>query len=190
VARARNRDREGELRERLKATEAELRELKQALQKAERELERQRKARAQLEQQVDKRIEEAVKAALAELEVEHAATVRGLTEEGDRLRGRIEELESGREPPENTRTVTPTELAGKFASVLNELAAPAPTPGKQFSAALTRLEVEARGVLEAPETEKEEPRLRTGPGLDPAQLSTVRMSFRVLPHALEPPPEE
>jgi hypothetical protein len=198
---------ERELRERLKTTEAELGELRQAVQKNERELgrlhaveeqagelkqevERERKARAELERQVVRRIEESVKAALADVEVEHAATVRGLTEEHDRLRGRIEELEDRPEPPGKTRTVTPTELAGKFASVLDQLAAPAPAPGKQFSAALTRLEVEARGVLEAPETEEEEPRLRTGPGLDPAQLSTVRMSFRVLPHVLEPPPEE
>jgi hypothetical protein len=200
-------DLEGELRERLKTTEAELAELRQAAQKNERELgrlhaveeqagelkqeiERERKARAELERQVDGRIEASAKAALADVEVEHAATVRSLTEEGDRLRGRIEELEGRPEAPGPTRTVTPADLAGKFATVLDQLAAPAPAPGKQFSAALTRLEVEARGVLEAPEKEEEELRLRTGPGLDPAQLSTVRMSFRVLPHVLEPPPEE
>jgi hypothetical protein len=200
-------DLERELRERLKTSEAELGELRQAVQKNERELgrlhaveeqagelkqeiEREREARAELEQQVDRRIEESVKAALADVEIEHAATVRGLTEERDRLRDRLEELESRPVPPGETRTVTPTELAGKFASVLDQLAAPEPAPGKQFSAALTRLEVEARGVLEAPEKEEEEPRLRTGPGIDPAQLSTVRMSFRVLPHVLEPPSEE
>ena len=171
------RELERELRARLKTTEAELAELRQAVQKNERELgrlraveeqagelkqeiERERKARAALEQQVDRRIEESVKAALADVEVEHNATTRGLTEERDRLRVRNEELE--REKPDETRTVTPTELAGKFASVLDQLAAPTPAPGRQFSAALTLLEVEARGVLEAPESEKEEPLLRTG----------------------------
>jgi DNA repair exonuclease SbcCD ATPase subunit len=197
---------EGELRERLRTAEVELGELRQTIQANERELgrlhaieertgelkeevERERRARTELEQQVDRRIEDAVKAALADVEARHAETVRGLTAERGRLQERIEELEGRLEQPGETQTVTPTELAGKFASVLDELAAPEPVPGKQFSAALTSLEVEARGVLEAPAAAEEEPRLRTGGEIDPAQLSTVRMSFRVLPHILEPPEE-
>jgi chromosome segregation ATPase len=194
---------ERELRERLRTTEAELGELRQAIQTNERELgrlraieeraselkeevERERRSRTELEQQVDKRVEDTVKAALADVEAQHAETVRGLTAESGRLQERIEELEQRLQQPGETRTVTPTQLAGKFASVLDELAAPEPAPGKQFSAALTSLEVEARGVLEAPADAEDEPQLRTGAGIDPAQLSTVRMSFRVLPQVVEP----
>lgn len=143
----------------------------------------------EVEGSVDTRVRDAVKAALDDAEGRHEATVEELAAERDDLGRQVEQLRGQLEDKGVTGRVQPGELAGQFASVLEELAAAPPTPGRPFGAALTSLEVDARGVLEAPREGEEQPTLRTvESGVDPGQLSTLRMAFRLLPHAGEPPP--
>jgi len=152
-----------------------------------------RKERDQLLQRVsdidastDVRIRDAVKAALDESGAQHKTTVAKLTEERDGLAAQVETLRGQLEDKGVTGRVEPTELAGQFASVLDQLGTPTPQAGRPYSAALTSLEVEARGVLEAAAEGKTQPMLRTvESGVDPGQLSSLRMSFRLLPHAGE-----
>jgi predicted nuclease with TOPRIM domain len=147
---------------------------------------------ADLQTGVDQRVESAVRSALEQSDSQHKATVAQLNEEIDSLQTRVAELEGQVRDEGVTSRVTPTALAGHFAGMLDQLGTTAPTEGKQVTAALTNLEVEAKGVLEAPREGEDEPVLRTVEGGDvhPEALSTVRMSFRLLPHVLEPPPEE
>lgn len=134
----------------------------------------------------DTRIRDAVKAALDEATDRHKTTVEKITDERDGLAGQVETLRGQLEDKGVTGRVEPTELAGQFASVLDQLASPTPQAGKPYSAALTSLEVEARGVLEAAAEGKDQPMLRTvESGVDPGQLSSLRMTFRLLPHAGE-----
>lgn len=141
---------------------------------------------------VDERVESAVRSALEQSDTQHQATVAKLNEEIDALQKRVAELEGQVHEEGVTSRVTPTALASHFAGVLDELGTTTPAEGKQIAAALTNLEVEAKGVLEAPREGEEEPVLRTVEGGDvhPDLLSTVRMTFRLLPHVMEPPPEE
>jgi|SRR5262245_6292859 len=111
--------------------------------------------------------------------------------ERERLAARIQELESA--GPSGAATLsgdvamTPTDLATRFASVLQKLAEGAPAdPTAAFNAALTGLEVEARGTLQPPASPDQEPTFLGAAGVDPGQLSTMRMTFKLLPRI--PPP--
>jgi predicted nuclease with TOPRIM domain len=156
------------------------------------ERDRLRQQLGDLQAAVDERVESAVRSALEQSDTQHQATVASLNEEIEALQKRVAELEGQVQDEGVTSRVTPTALAGHFAGVLDELGTTTPAEGKQVAAALTNLEVEAKGVLEAPREGEEEPVLRTVEGGDihPELLSTVRMTFRLLPHVMEPPPAE
>lgn len=127
---------------------------------------------------------------LARLRAEYEQAAGEWERERERLRARVEELERQPEAAPQELRITPTQLANRFAVVLQELAeGPAePPPGQPYSAALTGLEVEAKGILQAPENVQGEPTIVTADaeGVDPAQLSTIRMTFRLLPRLAEP----
>ena len=127
------------------------------------------------------------------------------TRERERLLARITELEkapSARPAPSTSAAelgptpvtaaatevqLTPTDLAGRFALVLQKLAeGPASDPSVPYSAALTGLEVEARGTLQPPATPDQEPTFLSAAGVDPGQLSTMRMTFKLLPRIPSP----
>ena len=137
-------------------------------------------ARAALEN----RIVEEVRTATAALREEYdRARAEWATERGG-LRARIEDLEQRPEPGRIAGDIPTDQLAEHFRGVLESLAAPPPPEGRQFAAALTGLEIEARGVLAAAE---EGDQLRLVP-VDPEvaakadlNLSTVRMRFGLLP---------
>jgi hypothetical protein len=89
--------------------------------------------------------------------------------------------------------VTPTQLAGSFATMLAALAegtATAGQPDRGYSAALTSLEVEAKGILRAPSDPQKEPTFVTieDPTVQAGQLSTMKMTFRLLPRVGEQKP--
>jgi hypothetical protein len=174
---------EGELG-RLKATAEQLPPLREERDTLVRRL-------ADVEASTDRRIRDAVVAALDEAGGKHAAAIAALEKERDGLAEQIGTLRDQLEGKGVTGRVEPTVLAGQFAAVLDALATPEPQEGRPYAAALTSLEVEARGVLEAPAEGREQPMLRTvESGVDPGQLSSLRMSFKLLPHVTEaePPP--
>jgi chromosome segregation ATPase len=127
-----------------------------------------------------------------------AAVKRAVAEHEDReskLQARIEQLEADRssvgEDDTGGSETGVMDLASHFASVLESLAEGPPRDDadtRQTAAALTSLDVDARGLLAAPAEEGAAPQFRTPePGqVDPGQLSTVRMSFRLFPRV--PPP--
>ena len=65
---------------------------------------------------------------------------------------------------------------------------PAPGRSRDYSAALTSMEVEARGVLESPRVDEDQPRFVTVESgkVDPAILSTLKMTFKLLPRLGSP----
>ncbi|MFG1605019.1 hypothetical protein [Actinoplanes sp. NPDC049265] len=117
----------------------------------------------------------------------HADEVEALRAEREQLRGRITELEQGAEdsaPP----AMTTTGLAGHFADVLADLGNRPATGGRAFAAALTGLNVEAKGLLRTNEQGDVEI-IAAQPGTAPAeQLSTVQMELKLLPRLPETPP--
>jgi hypothetical protein len=134
--------------------------------------------------ELERTVAEETRAALAALSEEQQRAAQLWTAERDELRARIAVLEEQPDPTARPGIGT-DELAEHFRGVLESLAAPAPAEGRPFAAALTGLEVEARGLLVTP---AEGEGVRLAP-IDPAQvpegselgLSTVRLRFGLLP---------
>jgi chromosome segregation ATPase len=160
--------------------------------------------RAQLAEataEFDKRVAEQVQAALDRVTKEHEVSATEWEQQRARLETRIKELEAagveGPRPsvaPEATAVRT-SDLASQFRNVLDKLAEPAPSDAP-VGAALTNLEVEARGLLAAPAEGEDLPRLipvDPAGAVNPEALSTVRLRFGLLPRlpteVEQPPPD-
>lgn len=159
---------EKELREQLKQREAELAGLHEQI----------GRLRAELEHAAE-RLDSAVRTAVAEAERDLKEQLRQVTEERDQLTA---------EPQIALDGVGETDLKGlasSFAEALDALAEQPSGTGADHAVALSGLEVEARAVIDA---RPEGPVLMTPkPGtVDPGQLSTLRLSFRVVPQNLPP----
>jgi len=128
---------------------------------------------------------------ISRLRAEMQAAADEWSRERERLVARLQEFETAgrtRAALSADVTMTPTDLATRFATVLQKLAEAAPAdPAAPFSAALTGLEVEARGTLQPPASPDEEPTFLSAAGVDPGQLSTMRMTFKLLPRIPSPP---
>jgi hypothetical protein len=138
------------------------------------------------------RVAQEVRAALEDLRAEHAAAAARWQEERQALQAELDRAREAAAPQAVEGKEIPTDkLALGLRAVFERVAVPEPTPGKEFAAALTGFEVDARGVLLPPEQEGQPTRLRT---VDPASvpseaLSTVKMRFGLLPRLpTEAPP--
>jgi hypothetical protein len=143
----------------------------------------------QLRETLESRVAEAVKAAVSELAEQHAKDEAQWRTERERLQAEVDRLSARPEALRKERPPVPMPaLADGLRSVLDSFAEPQPVEGRQGTAALSGLEVEARGVLLPSEAEGRPPEFLT---VDPTQvqaeaLSTVRMRFAVIPQL---PPE-
>ena len=138
----------------------------------------------QLKADVERQVGDTVKNALAQVTQQHQEERQNWEKERQDFLQNIAGLKQRLETTGIKAHVFPTDLAAKFAKVLDELAEGKPAPGRQYAAALTTLEVEARGMLEAPREGEDQPRFVTvesGEKVDPGALSTLKMSFRLLP---------
>jgi len=136
----------------------------------------------------DRRVASEVTAAMANVQAEQKAASDQWAQERQTLQARIKQLEDG--PHIAGAAVTPTQLAGSFASTLASLAEGPASPERGYSAALTSLEVEAKGILRAPTDPQKEPTFVTveDPTIQAGQLSTMKMTFRLLPRVGEQKP--
>jgi predicted nucleic acid-binding Zn-ribbon protein len=147
---------------------------------------------AQVRADLDARVAAEVGAAVNRLKAEHEAAAAAWERQRTTLEERISDLEGRLEDLGTRARVAPRDLASQFAAVLDDLAeGPAPTSEKPYGAALTGLEVEARGIIAAGE---EEPSFVSVEGgvKSPEELSTLRMTFRLLPRiprGTEPAPD-
>jgi hypothetical protein len=166
---------------RLRATSEMVETIRDERDKAVREL-------AQLKTDLELRISEEVKAALQRAQKEHEQAAAQWAQEKEKYLAEIEALNANLEQTGVKGYILPTDLATKFAEVIEMQAASQPAPGRQYSAALTSMEVEARGVLQSPREDEKQPRFYTVESgkVDPATLSTLRMTFKVLPHLAAP----
>jgi hypothetical protein len=197
---------------RLKDTEGQLAALSEKLQELQGELGRQSaiaervgalqterdEARDQLasaQAALENRIGEEVKAAVAQAQQEHEAAAADWARQREELERQLAEARSaaGGEAVFGGEVGT-HDLADHFRGVLTSLAVPTPAEGQPFAAAMTSLEVEARGVIAPSQDPNQPPRLVT---VDPASvspdaLSTVRMSYSLVPQLTEvaPPPDD
>lgn len=151
--------------------------------RAEREDLQQTVAALRVEQET--RVVEAVRSALAQAGAEHETIAGELRRERDQLKATVDELQREATELGEVRSAEPASLAEQFAAMVEDLADTEARPARPFMASLTRMEVEARGVLRVPERAGDPPELLTvAPGkVDPGQLSTIRMEFRILPPA-------
>lgn len=172
-AQAELRMQEGELG-RLRAVAEDVETLKRERAQAVEEL-------SQVRADVDARIRAEVAAAIERLDAEHATANAAWERERTGLNERIADLEARLEGLGARVRVAPRDLASQFASVLDELAeGPEPTGAKPYGAALTNLEVEARGIIEAGEDQPGFVSVEGGVR-NPEELSTLRMTFKLLP---------
>lgn len=138
----------------------------------------------QLQGTFDQRVADAVNHAVTQLTQQQSAASAQWAQERDGLKAQIADLQQRVGGPITTTRTTPLSLATQFAQVLSALAEGQSAAGAQTAAALTSLEVEARGVIEAPKQGETEPGFVTaqaGSQMQTEQLSTVRMSFKLLP---------
>lgn len=160
----------GALAERAEKLEAEGRQLREELDK--------------LRESLADRVADAVKAAVNELVEKHSADQAEWHKERERLQAELEQLRARPSMLAEERPPVPVHsLADGLRTVLDAFAEPPPVEGRQGAAALSGLEVEARGVLLPGEVEGKPPEFLT---VDPTQvqaeaLSTVRMRFAVIP---------
>jgi multidrug resistance efflux pump len=174
-AQAQLRSQEGELG-RLRAIAETVESLRSQLANCQQEL-------ARVTADCERQVTAEVKAALDRAAQERDAAAQQWAQERQTLETQIEDLRRQLEERGVVGHMAPADLASRFASVLDQLAEGEPAPGRAFAVGLTGLEVEARGVLEAPREGEEQPRFVTveAGGVDPSQLSTMRMTFRLLP---------
>jgi hypothetical protein len=183
------RSRVAELEEKLRAQEGELGWLRATAERVgtlQMEHDQARDQLASLQAALESRIGEEVKSALAQARTEFEAASADWARQRENFERQIQEL---REAPAAVtgRDVETTELAGHFRAVLDELAMPTVEPGRSFAAAMTGLEVEARGVITPADDPDQPPLIRA---VDPTTvesqtLSTVRMTFGLLPRVGE-----
>jgi ABC-type transporter Mla subunit MlaD len=147
-----------------------------------------RRQLAEAQASLSQRVADAVQAHLGPITEAHAGEVSAITAERDDLRAQLNELQQ--QGTETATTMTATDLASHFVGVLNSLAQPAEPapPGRPFAAAITAINVQAKGLLRAPEQKGGEVQLVTVDAgkVDPAQLSTVNLDVKLLPQ-LAPP---
>ena len=138
---------------------------------------------AQVKADSERQVADAVKAALDRAAQEREAAAQQWAQERQALQAQIDDMRRQLQERGVVGHIAPADLASRFASVLDQLAEGEPPPGRPFAVGLTGLDVEARGVLQAPREGEEHPRFVTveAGGVDPAQLSTMRMTFRLLP---------
>ncbi len=179
---------------RLQAVAENAKELQQELKVARTQRDELQKQLVEAAASFESRVGEQVRAAVDQLRKEHEAAAAEWEEERRRLQDRLQGLMGG--TAEETRAVRASDLANQFRSVLDELAEP--EHDRAVGAALTGLEVEARGILAPPAEGETLPRLVTvdpAQVVDPGALSTVRMRFGLLPRlptelGEEQPPED
>lgn len=144
---------------------------------------------ARVRADLEARIPVEVQAALAVQRQEHDKLAAAWTSERKELQDRIADLEAAQGTRPEARSVAADDLASQFRSVVDDLSKPSAVSG----AALTSLEVEARGVYAPPEAGQAMPRIvAPDPGTgDPGALTTVRMRFGLVPQIAptQPPPE-
>lgn len=139
---------------------------------------------------IERQVSDAVRSALDTAETTHKGAEAAWLADEASLTRQLNEAKAQLESRGVSGEVAPRHLASEFASVLAQLAEQ-PAASGSFAAAMTGLEVEARGVLHAPRAGETEPRFATveAGAVDPSQLSTMRMTFKLVPR-LEVPTEE
>ena len=139
--------------------------------------------------ELEARIPVEVRAAVGEAKREYDQAAATWAGERKVLEDRIVQLEEQLTEAPEARAVAADDLAKQFRSVIDDLSRPSGVSG----AALTALEVEARGVYAPPAEGEEVPRIfAPDPGTgEPGALTTVRMRFGLVPQiAPTEPPDE
>jgi uncharacterized phage infection (PIP) family protein YhgE len=148
--------------------------------------------RAELDQTrsaIPDQVKNQVRTQLVDATQAHTDEVSALQSERDRLQARVEELEQG-SGAADAPSMTTADLAGHFAGVLNDLGNRPPAVGEAFAAALTGLNVQAKGLLRANDQGEVEIMTADAGAVPAEQLSTVGMELKLLPRLAAPPANE
>lgn len=137
------------------------------------------------------RVSDVLQSQLGQVNEAHAAELRAVSSERDDLRAQLNTLEQ--QGTETATVITPTALASHFADVLSTLAQQAEQPaGQHVSAAVTGIQVQAKGLLRAPEEEGDDVKIVTVDAgkVDPAQMSTISFDLKLLPRLPQAAPPQ
>ena len=137
---------------------------------------------AEAQAALPRRVSDALQTQIGQVNEAHAAELNAVTAERDDLRAQLNALEQ--QGTETATVITPTALASHFADVLNTLALQAEQPaGQHASAAVTSIQVQAKGLLRAPAAAGEDVQIVTVDAgkVDPAQMSTISLELKLLP---------
>ena len=134
-------------------------------------------------------VKDQVQSQLVDATASHAEEVSALQAERDRLQARVNELEQGLGATD-APSMSTADLAGHFAGVLNDLGNRPAAPGDAFAAALTSLNVQAKGLLRTNDQGQVEIMTADAGAVPAEQLSTVGMELKLLPRLATPPAGE
>ena len=135
----------------------------------------------QVRAEYDARLHEVVKQAVEEEQKRHLEELKGLEQERDQLKETVASLQAQLGAMGETRSAAPTSIADSFIETLEQVAT-RDVGDKPFNVSLSRLEVEARGILRAPSDDAPTEFVTPPPGqVNPEELSTMRMEFRISP---------
>jgi len=136
---------------------------------------------SQVRAEYDARLQQVVKQAIEEEQRRHLEELKGIERERDQLKETVASLQAQLAGAAETRAAKPTTLADSFIETLEQVAA-RDVPDRPFDVSLSRMEVEARGLLRAPTDDTPAEFVTPPPGqVNPEELSTLRMEFRISP---------
>jgi hypothetical protein len=135
----------------------------------------------QVRAEYDTRLGEVVRQAVEAEQARHAEEVKALDASKQQLEETVASLEAQVGAAAETRSAPPATLADSFVETLQQVATREVTD-QPFNVSLSRLEVEARGILRAPTDDHPAEFVTPPPGqVNPQELSTMRMEFRLSP---------
>jgi hypothetical protein len=135
----------------------------------------------QVRAEYDARLQQVVKQAIDEEQRRHLEELKGLERERDQLKETVASLQTQLGAAADTRAAKPSTLADSFIETLEQVAA-RDVEDRPFDVSLSRMEVEARGLLRAPTDDAPAEFVTPPPGqVNPEELSTLRMEFRISP---------
>jgi predicted nuclease with TOPRIM domain len=137
-------------------------------------------------------VKDQVRTQLSDATQAHTDEVNALQSDRERLQARVSELEQGAGVAQ-APSMSTADLAGHFAGVLNDLGNRPAGAGSAFAAALTGLNVQAKGLLRANDQGEVEIVTADAGAVPAEQLSTVAMELKLLPrlqNQVPPEPEQ
>lgn len=137
----------------------------------------------QVRSEYDARLSEVVREAVEHEQRQHLQELQAIQAERAELVRTVENLQAQVGAAGETRSAPPSSIADSFVEAMQQVAS-REVADQPFNVSMARMEVEARGIFRAPTADSPPEFVTPPPGqVNPSELSTMRMEFRISPRA-------